>query len=280
MSERGWGVVPVAWVASGGRADREKPSAIDAVKRCRAFAVLVSCTFAALIGIAPTPARADFFQITYTSAGSSTSGQSVVLEVYANYISGDAGTANGLYQVTAITSGTSTQHTGTATLIPLDGSATGGSLNFGTIGHNGKKYAVDNYFRPFNTTQPFTTYQLVSGNTGFVSGADNGGIGFYFTGDNNAFLIGADNAAGTTDLELYCATRGSNCSSSQFNGALSSVSITPNPGPLPGAGLLSYLVLGFGGLAAFRKRVAARARAFMAVALAMLPARRHGRAAA
>jgi hypothetical protein len=38
---------------------------------------------------------------------------------------------------------------------------------------------------------------------------------------------------------------------------------TPSPGPLPGAGLLSYLVLGFGGAAAFRRRLRARATALL-----------------
>jgi hypothetical protein len=213
-------------------------------------------------------ARADSFTIYYTTPGAGGQpAESVVLNVTATLMSGSAGTAAALYQVTAITSGTSTQHTGTATLIPLNGSATGGNVNWGTIGHNGIKYAVDNYFRPFDTTQPFTTYQLTGSDTGFVSGAQYGGIGFYFSGDSKASFIGADNAAGTTDLALYCATRTSDCSSSQFNGDLSSLAIS-NPGPLPGAGPLSYLLLGFGGLAVMRKRIVARARALVVMVLA------------
>ena len=38
-----------------------------------------------------------------------------------------------------------------------------------------------------------------------------------------------------------------------------------NPGPLPGSGLLSYLVLGSGGAAAFRRRLRARAAALFGV---------------
>lgn len=237
--------------------------------------------FAALVLMAAAcpSARADSFTIYYSTPGAGGQpAETVVLNVTATLMSGSAGTAAALYQVTAITSGTSTAHTGTVTLIPLNGSATGGNVNWGLIGSNNKTYGVDNYFRPFNTTQPFTTYQLTTGQTGFVSGGrDFGGIGFYFSGDNNAEFIGARDTA-TTDLALFCSTRGSDCSSSQFNGNLSSLTIT-NPGPLPGGGLLSYLVLGLGGLAALRKRVAARARTLMEIAVAALSGSRHAKTA-
>jgi hypothetical protein len=233
----------------------------------------------ALMSIACSSARADNFTITYTTPGANGRGtETVVLNVAATLMTGTAGDPNALYQVTAITSGTSTQHTGTAALIPLNGSQTGGNVNWGLISNNGKTYGVDNYFRPFNTSQPFTTYQLTTGQTGFVSGGrDFGGIGFYFSGDNNAEFIGARDTA-TTDLALFCASRTSDCSSSQFNGNLSSLTIT-NPGPLPGAGLLSYLVLGFGGLAALRKRIVAHARDMIARTMAALPGRRRDRIA-
>ena len=39
---------------------------------------------------------------------------------------------------------------------------------------------------------------------------------------------------------------------------------SPNPGPLPGGGLLSYLIVGFGGLAAGRKKTFAWARSVAA----------------
>ena len=48
-----------------------------------------------------------------------------------------------------------------------------------------------------------------------------------------------------------------------------------NPGPLPGGGLLSYLIVGFGGLAAYRRKAFAWAKSTVAASRTRLR-RRHG----
>jgi hypothetical protein len=49
-----------------------------------------------------------------------------------------------------------------------------------------------------------------------------------------------------------------------FDAAFTLSGTQANPGPIPGSGLLSYLVLGFGGAAAFRKRLRGGAASVLA----------------
>ncbi|HET9616729.1 MAG TPA: hypothetical protein VFP74_06115 [Pseudolabrys sp.] len=94
-----------------------------------------------------------------------------------------------------------------------------------------------------SSTQYFFYSNTVQGVNLAVTSGDTyaGGQGFLATASTNNF--------GTTGGDFL------------FN-----LSGTSNPGPIPGTGLLSYLIAGLGGLAAFRKQVLAKAISWIAFA--------------
>ena len=214
-------------------------------------ALLFTIALAAAGTVAP-PARADTFSITYTN-----NGDSVVINGTAGLSSGTAGSAAAWYKVSSLTV-TRGNETGPATLI----SSTGGdnsATDFGAISSlSNQHYAVDNQIHLY-AAQPFGGIQGSN-----VSGATAGGIGYSFASSGHGYLIGAANTSGAGSIELLCGSVSDGCHNAVNNTTSTLTSggftVDASPGPVPGAGLLSYLIAALGGLAAFWKRGVARAR--------------------
>jgi len=195
-------------------------------------ALLFTIALAAAGTVAP-PARADTFSITYTN-----NGNSVVINGTAGLSSGTAGSAAAWYKVSSLTV-TRGNETGAATLI----SSTGGdnsATDFGAISSlSNQHYAVDNFIHLY-AAQPFGTYQGAS-----VVGATFGGIGYTFASSGHGYLIGAG-TSGVGSIELLCGSVGNGCHSATNNTQADLTSggftVDASPGPIPGAGLLSYLI--------------------------------------
>jgi hypothetical protein len=213
-------------------------------------ALLFTIALAAAGTVAP-PARADTFSITYTN-----NGNSVVINGTAGLMSGTAGSAAAWYQVSSLTV-TRAGETGPATLISSTGAANS-ATDFGAVSSLGNQhYAVDNFIHLY-AAQPFGAYQGAS-----VVGATFGGIGYTFASSGHGYLIGAG-TSGVGSIELLCGSVGNGCHSATNNTQADLTSggftVDASPGPIPGAGLLSYLIAALGGLAAFWKRGVARSR--------------------
>jgi hypothetical protein len=212
---------------------------------------LIFAVALAAAGTVAAPARADTFSITYTN-----NGDSVVINGTAGLVSGTAGSAGAWYQVTSLTV-TRGSETGPATLISSTGGANS-TTDFGAIsGLSNQHYAVDNQIHLY-AAQPFGAYQGSS-----VPGAQFGGIGYSFASSGHGYLIGAG-SSGVGSIELLCGSVSNGCHNA-VNNTTSTVTsggftVDASPGPVPGAGLLSYLIAALGGLAAFWKRGVARAR--------------------
>ena len=182
----------------------------------------------ALIGGSSTPAWSSSlsFEIDYTGNGKAT-----VIDLLAT----DNG--NGTYTATSITSGTRATKSGTMTLMAP-------GQNFGN-GNGSTNYISNNIF-VFSTSNPTAT--------NFT------GIGYQI--GNEAWLISYN---GSNIVELGCGSVSNGCTNAAQN-SVSGFTMSEAPSPIPGAGLLSYLVVGFGGLAACRKKVLAQTTSWIAFA--------------
>jgi hypothetical protein len=143
----------------------------------------------------------------------------------------------------------------------------------------------------FDVTGTSGNYTItgISGSvSGFANALDNGSIqsllapGFYLDNDNilsypnSPYLDGNGGVSftlsngSTGDENIRDAGNGEyefqNSEGGPFTGSVGTLSLTQTPAPIPGAGLLSYLAFGFGGLFINRKRLWRATRMALGVA--------------
>ena len=148
-----------------------------------------------------------------------------------------------------------------------------GSLSFNFIDDSSNPYASGNLY-VLSQVYAGTPAALSAATPGFIGvAAASGGVWtfapslilhsstqyFFYMDSNITSSIALEvpgNYAGGTAYSAASTTRNYGPTSGDLDFQLSGTQT--NPGPVPGSGPLSYLVLGFGGAAAFRKRLRAR----------------------
>jgi hypothetical protein len=158
------------------------------------------------------------------------------------------------------------------------------TFNFYDFGSNpfatGNLYLLDQAYAG-------TPAALSSSTTGYIgTGTASGGVWtfdpsvtlqastqyFFYLDTVPGTTLQSDSANGYAGGRLYVAgSTASNYFSSAGDDLNFTLEGTASPAPIPGAGLLSYLVVGCGGLTAFRKKLRARAAALLAALNRTMP---------
>ena len=154
-----------------------------------------------------------------------------------------------------------------------------GSLSFNFIDSSSNPYASGNLY-VLSQIYAGTPAALSAATPGFIGvAAASGGVWtfapslilhsstqyFFYMDSNVTSSIALEvpgNYAGGTAYSAASTTRNYGPTSGDLDFLLTGTQ--SNPGPIPGSGALSYLVLGFGGAAAFRKRLRARVKTLLA----------------
>lgn len=154
-----------------------------------------------------------------------------------------------------------------------------GSLSFNFIDDSSNPYASGNLY-VLSQVYAGSPAALSAATPGFIGvAAASGGVWtfapslilhsstqyFFYMDSNITSSIALEvpgNYAGGTAYSAASTTRNYGPTSGDLDFLLTGTQ--SNPGPIPGSGALSYLVLGFGGAAAFRKRLRARVKTLLA----------------